>query len=71
MKKIILLTGGSGMVGSNIIDHEYSTKYKILSPSSSDLNLLNYQNTENYIAFNKFVSELILRFYFYYFYCSN
>ena len=53
MKKIILLTGGSGMVGSNIIDHEYSTKYKILSPSSSDLNLLNYQNTENYIAFNK------------------
>ena len=41
------------MVGSNIIDHEYSTKYKILSPSSSDLNLLNYQNTENYIAFNK------------------
>jgi len=53
MKKIILLTGGSGMVGSNIIDHEYSTKYKILSPSSSDLNLLNYQNTESYIAFNK------------------
>ena len=53
MKKIILLTGGSGMVGSNIIDHKYSTNYKILSPSSSDLNLLNYQNTENYIAFNK------------------
>ena len=53
MKKIILLTGGSGMVGSNIIDHKHSTNYKILSPSSSDLNLLNYQNTENYIAFNK------------------
>jgi GDP-L-fucose synthase len=53
MKKIILLTGGSGMVGSNIINHKYSQNYKILSPSSSDLNLLNYQNTEDYIAFNK------------------
>ena len=52
MKKIILITGGSGMVGSNIIDHEYSTKYKILSPSSTDLNLLNYQNIEEYIESN-------------------
>ena len=41
------------MVGSNIINHKYSQNYKILSPSSSDLNLLNYQNTEDYIAFNK------------------
>ena len=53
MTKIILLTGGSGLVGSNIRNHKYSSNYKILSPTSSDLNLLNYQNTEDYIAFNK------------------
>ena len=53
MTKIILLTGGSGLVGSNIRNHKYSSNYKILSPSSSDLNLLNYQNIEDYIAFNK------------------
>ena len=53
MAKIILLTGASGLVGSNIRDHKFSSNYKILSPSSSDLNLLNYQNIEDYIAFNK------------------
>ena len=58
MKKIILLTGGSGMVGSNIINHNFSQKYKILSPTSSDLNLLNYKDLEDYIKFNK--PELVI-----------
>ena len=58
MKKIILLTGCSGMVGRNIINHNFSQNYKILSPSSSDLNLLNYKNIEDYIAFNK--PELVI-----------
>ena len=58
MKKIILLTGGRGMVGSNIINHNFSQNYKILSPSSSDLNLLNYKDIEDYIAFNK--PELVI-----------
>ena len=58
MKKIILLTGGSGMVGSNIINHNFSQNYKILSPTSSDLNLLNYKDLEDYIKFNK--PELII-----------
>ena len=40
MKKIILLTGGSGMVGKNIKNHKCSSDYEILSPTSSDLNLL-------------------------------
>ena len=53
MKKIILLTGGSGMVGSNIINHSFSQNYKILSPTSSDLNLLNYKDIEDYITLNK------------------
>lgn len=58
MKKIILLTGGSGMVGNNIINHNFSQNYKILSPTSSDLNLLNYKDLEDYIKFNK--PELVI-----------
>tara|TARA_B100000787_G_scaffold122926_1_gene92437 strand:+ start:1410 stop:2339 length:930 start_codon:yes stop_codon:yes gene_type:complete len=58
MKKIILLTGGSGMVGSNIVNHNFSQNYTILSPTSSDLNLLNYKDIEDYIAFNK--PELVI-----------
>ena len=53
MKKIIYLSGGSGMVGRNIIDHNESNNYKILSPKSSDLNLLNYKNIENFISDNR------------------
>ena len=58
MKKIILLTGGSGMVGSNIVNHNFSQNYTILSPTSSDLNLLNYKDIEDYISFNK--PELVI-----------
>ena len=58
MKKIILLTGGSGLVGRNIVNHNFSQNYKILSPSSSDLNLLNYKDLEDYITFNK--PELVI-----------
>ena len=58
MKKIILLTGCSGMVGRNIINHNFSQNYTILSPTSSDLNLLNYKDIEDYIAFNK--PELVI-----------
>jgi len=58
MKKIILLTGGSGMVGSNIVNYNFSQNYAILSPTSSDLNLLNYKDIEDYISFNK--PELVI-----------
>ena len=58
MKKIILLTGSSGMVGRNITDHLSAQKYKILSPTSSDLNLLNYKDILDYITFNN--PELVI-----------
>ena len=41
------------MVGSNIKNHKCSSNYEILSPTSSDLNLLNYKKTEDYISSNK------------------
>ena len=36
----ILLTGGGGMVGRNILEHEWSGRYEIIAPPSAQLNLL-------------------------------
>jgi len=53
MKKVIYVSGGSGMVGKNLIDHIEKENYEILSPKSSDLNLLNYKEIENFILKKK------------------
>ena len=53
MKMKILLTGGSGMVGSNFLLNSFSEKYEILSPTSKELNLLDYNKVQNYIKLNK------------------
>ena len=49
----ILLTGSNGMVGKNILEHNAAHNYDFLTPSSKELNLLNYQDVKNYIAFNQ------------------
>jgi nucleoside-diphosphate-sugar epimerase len=49
----ILLTGGSGMVGRNILENKYATNHTILSPDSEELNLLSYSEVYNYINLNK------------------
>jgi len=53
MKKVIYLSGGSGMVGRNIIDHIQSQDYKILTPKRSELNLLKYEDVKNFLNQNK------------------
>jgi nucleoside-diphosphate-sugar epimerase len=45
----ILITGASGMVGKNILEHPKSSNYTILTPSSSELNLRNYEQTLKYL----------------------
>ena len=45
----ILLTGGSGMLGRNILEHPASSKYKIISPSSKELNLLDVGSIASYL----------------------
>ena len=45
----ILLTGSRGMVGRNIADHPLATSHEILSPSSSELNLLDVDSIKHYI----------------------
>ena len=50
---IILLTGASGMVGRNVLEQPEGGKYTFLTPSSSEMNLLNYDSVFNYIKNNK------------------
>lgn len=45
----ILLTGATGMVGKNLLEHSGTSAFDILSPSSSELNLLEYKCVEEYI----------------------
>ena len=49
----LLITGGNGMVGKNILEHEKASNYKILAPSSSELNLRHFDSVDNYIKKHK------------------
>ncbi len=49
----ILLTGSSGMVGRNIIEHSSASKHEILSPTSKELDLLDAKRVQDYININK------------------
>ena len=54
----ILLTGGSGMVGRNILEHEHLNCHKIIAPTSKDLNLLDPENIKNFLKAEK--PELVI-----------
>jgi GDP-L-fucose synthase len=45
----IFLTGGSGMVGRNILDHPKAKHHEIIYPSSSELNLLDREHVKTYL----------------------
>ena len=47
----ILVTGGNGMVGKNILEHPEAAQHVLLSPSSSELNL------RDYIAVNAYLKK--------------
>ncbi|EGZ2626245.1 NAD-dependent epimerase/dehydratase family protein, partial [Escherichia coli] len=48
----VLLTGSTGMVGKNILEHDSASKYNILTPTSSDLNLLDKNEIEKFMLIN-------------------
>ena len=50
MNEKIFLTGGTGMVGSNICEHSENHKYTIFAPSSKEVDLTNYGQVNSYIA---------------------
>ena len=50
MNKIrILLTGGSGMVGRNLLEHSCIDNFEVLAPASSELNLLDFNAVQEYL----------------------
>ena len=51
--KTILILGASGFVGKNFLSNAEATKYKILSPFSDELDLLNKDEITSYLKRNK------------------
>ena len=49
----ILITGGSGMVGRNFIEHPDIANYIILNPTRNEMNLMNFQQIKQYLNKNK------------------
>lgn len=49
----ILLTGGSGFIGKNILNSRLSAEYQIIAPDSKELNLLDEQSVDNFFKKNK------------------
>jgi UDP-glucose 4-epimerase len=52
MKKV-LLTGGSGFIGKNIIESYLAKKYQIIAPKRTELDLVNYESVHNFFQKNK------------------
>lgn len=53
MKKRILLTGGSGMVGRNLLEHPEIGRFEVLSPGRRELDLLDLKAVEAYLRLRK------------------
>ena len=49
----VLLTGSSGMVGRNILDHPDSKKFEFICPKRGELNLLNKNEVEHFFKTNR------------------
>jgi len=54
LKKKILLTGGSGFVGKNILELFFAQKYEIIAPSSKQLNLFDENSVDEFFLDKKF-----------------
>ena len=54
MKKKILLTGGSGFIGRNILESYLSQKYDILAPRHAEIDIANTESVDNFFKDKKF-----------------
>ena len=52
-KPRLLLTGGEGMVGRNVLTHAAAKEWKIFAPTRTELDLLESKAVEKYIALTK------------------
>lgn len=57
-KERILLVGGGGMVGRNLLEHPAIHRFEVLAPSSKDLNLCEFSAVQSYL--HKHRPDLIL-----------
>lgn len=57
-KKKLFISGSSGMVGKNLLNHIQTHSYEIITTSSKSLNLLNYVDVENFL--NKHKPDIIV-----------
>lgn len=48
-KMRILLTGGGGMVGRNLLEHSAIGEFEVLAPRSSELDLLDFEAVQSYL----------------------
>ncbi len=46
----LMLTGGSGMVGRNVLEHPSVSKFEVFAPDIPELNLFDYEAVKAYIA---------------------
>ena len=54
MKKKVLLTGGNGFVGKNILESFLAEKYEIIAPLRADLNLFDENSVDVFFSDKKF-----------------
>lgn len=52
-KPTLLLTGGSGMVGRNILEHPLAASWEIIAPSSKKLDLTDAEQVDKFISKSK------------------
>jgi GDP-L-fucose synthase len=57
-KPKVLLTGGRGMVGKNILEHPMVKDFDFLAPTSADLDLRDFVKTQEY--FSKHMPEFVI-----------
>lgn len=57
-RKRILLTGGGGMVGRNLLEHTAIVELEVLAPSSSELDLCNFSEVQTYL--NKYQPDMVI-----------
>ncbi|MES2767740.1 MAG: GDP-L-fucose synthase [Bdellovibrionota bacterium] len=49
----ILITGGTGMVGKNLLEHPKTKELKVIAPTRQQMNLFDYDHVKNYLIETK------------------
>jgi GDP-L-fucose synthase len=57
-KPKVLLTGGRGMVGKNILEHPLAIDFDFLAPTSANLDLRDFAKTQDY--FSKYLPDFVI-----------